>query len=134
VTPFSARRTTCDTQVSGHSVPSDTEILVNLWSALMDPEVWKDPDQFRPERFLDQEGKVFNRDLVIAFALGKRACLGKALARQELFLFLTGLLQKFDILPPEGQTTIRDKVTMTAILKPAPFELRFVKRMNLEIA
>jgi cytochrome P450 len=37
----------------------------------MDPTVWKDPDVFRPERFLDDEGNVILKDKVIPFSIGK---------------------------------------------------------------
>jgi len=46
------------------------QVLVNLYSAHMDPDDWQQPQQFRPERFLDESGNVINRDRVIAFSLG----------------------------------------------------------------
>jgi len=44
---------------------------VNLYSAHMDPDDWQQPQQFRPERFLDQSGNVVGREKVIPFALGR---------------------------------------------------------------
>jgi len=46
------------------------KVMVNLYSAHMDPDDWQQPQQFRPERFLDQSGNVVDRDRVIAFSLG----------------------------------------------------------------
>jgi len=43
---------------------------VNLYSAHMDPDDWQQPQQFRPERFLDESGNVVDRDRVIPFSLG----------------------------------------------------------------
>ena len=43
---------------------------MNLYGAHMDPDDWQQPQQFRPERFLDQSGNVVDRDKVIAFSLG----------------------------------------------------------------
>jgi len=45
--------------------------MVNLHSAHMDPDDWQQPQQFRPERFLDQSGNVIDRDKVIPFSLGR---------------------------------------------------------------
>jgi len=45
--------------------------MVNLHSAHMDPDDWQQPQQFRPERFLDESGNVVDRDRVIVFSLGK---------------------------------------------------------------
>jgi len=47
------------------------QVMVNLHSAHMDPEDWQQPQQFRPERFLDASGNVIDRDRVIPFALGE---------------------------------------------------------------
>ena len=49
------------------------QVFVNLHSAHMDPNDWENPDQFRPERFLDEAGSVIGRDRVIAFSLGTSA-------------------------------------------------------------
>ena len=48
------------------------QVLVNLHSAHMDPDDWQQPQQFRPERFLDQSGNVVDTDKVIVFSLGMR--------------------------------------------------------------
>ena len=45
------------------------------------------------------EVEVVNAEYVLTFGLGKRACVGEALARQELFLFFVGLLQRFEVVP-----------------------------------
>jgi len=119
---------TCDTQVGAYDVRKDTTILVNLWAAHMDPLVWKDPENFRPERFLDDEMNIINQDLVIVFSLGKRACLGEVLARQETFLFLSAILQQFNILPAEGQTKIVEDIRAIKVVSPSPLSVRLVGR------
>jgi len=43
---------------------------VNLHSAHMDPSVWPEPEKFRPERFLNEEGEVVNRENLIIFSMG----------------------------------------------------------------
>ena len=59
---------------------------------------------------------------------GKRACPGEVLAMQEMFLILSALVQQFDILPPEGETSIRDEINFIQVLSPAKFEVRFMPR------
>jgi len=49
--------------------------MVNLHSAHMDPDDWHQPQQFRPERFLDESGNVIDKDRIIPFSLGIRSLL-----------------------------------------------------------
>jgi len=46
------------------------QVIMNLHSAHMDPNEWDQPEQFRPERFLDESGNVIGREKVINFGLG----------------------------------------------------------------
>jgi cytochrome P450 len=60
--------------------------------------------------------------------VGRRSCLGELLARQELFLFITGLLQNFIIKPTEGNGAIECQETISVVLAPVEFEVRFLRR------
>lgn len=62
------------------------------------------------------------------FFPGKRSCVGEFLARPELFLFFTTLLQRFDILPPEGQDRVECREIYVVTLYPTPFEVRMIPR------
>jgi len=54
----------------GYSIPKGTMVIPFLDSALKDPAVWKNPDQFDPDRFL-QNGKVVNFEELVPFSLGE---------------------------------------------------------------
>jgi len=123
------RATLCDTEVAGYKIPSKTLVLANLWSAHMDPKVWSEPEEFRPERFYDEQtGQAINGDRMISFSFGKRACLGEVLARQEVFLLFASLFQKFTVLPPEDLLRLSTDMVVGGTIKPVPFKLRFVSR------
>ncbi|KAI4896634.1 hypothetical protein NFI96_029885 [Prochilodus magdalenae] len=94
----------CDTEFKNYLIPEGTVVLPFLSSVLIDSELWKNPDHFDPENFLDDEGRFKKNDAFVVFGIGKRACMGEALARVELFIFFTSLLQRFTFratLPPE---------------------------------
>lgn len=48
----------------------NTVMLANLWSAHMDEKVWDDPFTFRPDRHLEENGKLKKKDLTTPFGLG----------------------------------------------------------------
>lgn len=48
------------------------QVFSSLYSVHMDPEVWSDPETFRPERFLsDDRQQVIGKDLVLPFGAGQ---------------------------------------------------------------
>ncbi|XP_068607255.1 cytochrome P450 2U1 [Brachionichthys hirsutus] len=90
------------TEFRGYVIPKGTVLLPNLWSVHRDPTVWDDPDTFRPTRFLDDEGRLIRKECFMPFGIGRRVCMGEQLAKMELFLTVTYLLQAFKFRIPEG--------------------------------
>ncbi|XP_074648421.1 cytochrome P450 1A1-like [Tubulanus polymorphus] len=93
-----------DSRIGGFDVPEGTVVLLNLYSLAQDESVWKDPHDFRPERFLTPDGRIDRKkcNLILPFGAGIRKCPGENLAKFELFVFLASILQKFEILPVPG--------------------------------
>ena len=98
------RACTSDVTFEGYHIKKDTVIYPNLWFIHHDEKLWNDPWNFRPERFLDSNGELLAADhdlrkAWIPFSLGRRACPGETLAMSRTFLYLTRILQEFDITP-----------------------------------
>ncbi|XP_077569416.1 cytochrome P450 1A1 [Stigmatopora nigra] len=99
--------TTKDTSLNGFFIPKDTCVFINQWQVNHDPENWKEPSSFNPDRFLSADGTELNKqegEKVMLFGLGKRRCIGEVIARQEVFLFLAILVQglRFHAVPGES--------------------------------
>ncbi|XP_029355130.1 cytochrome P450 2J2-like [Echeneis naucrates] len=116
-----------DTTLNKYTIPKGTIIIATLHSVLRDESVWETPHSFNPQHFLDQEGKFRKREAFLPFSAGKRVCLGEQLARMELFLFFTSLLQRFSFSPASGQQlTLEAK--LGALRSPRPYCLCAVPR------
>ena len=59
------------------------------------PRYFKKPNSFDHLRFINEDGKFYKDEHLLFFGSGKRKCVGEKLARAELFLFTSMLLQKF---------------------------------------
>ena len=96
----------CETaMLRDYLIPANTIIMVNVYHINRDPQVFPDPDTFNPRRWITEDGK-FRGDLLDktpTFGVGRRACIGRPLARMELFLLLCRLMQTFAFTVPEGQ-------------------------------
>jgi cytochrome P450 len=113
-----------DCRVGGYDVPAGTMLLVNVYAIHRDPSVWKDPLEFRPERF--EDGKAEGK-LLMPFGLGRRKCPGETLALRTVGLVLGTLLQCFDWdtadgakvdMTEGGGLTIPRVVPLEAMCKP----------------
>ncbi|KAK2103359.1 cytochrome P450 1 sub A member 2 [Saguinus oedipus] len=97
--------TTRDTTLNGFYIPKECCVFINQWQVNHDPQLWGDPSEFRPERFLTAKGTALNKPLsekILLFGLGKRRCIGEVLGKWEVFLFLAILLQQLEFSVPPG--------------------------------
>uniref|UniRef100_A0A3B5LN26 Cytochrome P450 family 2 subfamily U member 1 n=1 Tax=Xiphophorus couchianus TaxID=32473 RepID=A0A3B5LN26_9TELE len=124
VVPLSIPHMASETTVfRGFTIPKGTVIMPNLYSVHRDPSVWDDPDAFNPTRFLDGEGKLLRRESFIPFGIGRRVCMGEQLAKMELFLTVSGLLQACTFRLPDGAPAPSLHGRFGLTLAPCPFAL-----------
>lgn len=92
-----ARLAIHDTQVGPHFVPAGTTAMVNMWAITHDEGVWPEPEEFRPERFMNNDFAIMGSDLRLApFGSGRRVCPGKSMGLATVQLWLAQLLHKFE--------------------------------------
>uniref|UniRef100_A0A023GKW2 Putative cytochrome p450 cyp2 subfamily protein n=1 Tax=Amblyomma triste TaxID=251400 RepID=A0A023GKW2_AMBTT len=95
-------KSSTDTIAGGRAVPKDTGILYNIYCANHDPKVWDEPEEFRPERFLDKATGKLRQDLgpLLTFGMGPRTCPGEKLAHVDMFYILVRLMQRLSCSAP----------------------------------
>ncbi|PIC20472.1 hypothetical protein B9Z55_025663 [Caenorhabditis nigoni] len=91
-----------DVIVKGQNVPRGTLVFGQIWSIMKNDSVFDESHKFNPSRYLQADGKTLNKAAIektIPFGIGKRACAGEGLARMELFLIFSALIQKYEFIP-----------------------------------
>ncbi|XP_030628292.1 steroid 17-alpha-hydroxylase/17,20 lyase [Chanos chanos] len=115
-----------DTSIGEYTVRRGARVIVNLWALHHDENEWKNPELFDPGRFLDEEGRGLRYPSAsyLPFGAGVRVCLGEALAKMELFLFLAWILQRFTLEVPPGQPLPELRGKFGVVLQPLRYEVK----------
>ncbi|KAL1957906.1 hypothetical protein VTO42DRAFT_5471 [Malbranchea cinnamomea] len=115
-----------DVTYEGKVIPKGSVFFLNAWACNMDPEVWSDPEVFRPERWFEQPDAP-----MFTYGIGYRMCAGSLLANRELYLVFLRMLNSFRIEADEKidwnpVSGISDPTSLVAI--PKQYKVRFVPK------
>ncbi|XP_071455272.1 methyl farnesoate epoxidase-like [Hetaerina americana] len=126
--PHSAVTTDKYINFKGYHIPKGSVLLIDLYGVHHDPKIWKHPEMFIPERFLQMGEKNNQNASIFPFSTGKRGCPGETLARNNIFLFLTAILQRYTLKVPEGQPQPSQEPDGFTLLFPKPFTVKVQPR------
>lgn len=134
--PFSVHTALRDTTLCGYRIPKNVRIITNFWTLHHDEKIFPDPFSFKPERFLDDEGKVVPpghpcRKVLFPFGAGRRVCLGETLAKNRLFLVITAMIQRYEFLPEnpeEARKADPRNYDFGIVLNPGDVTVKISKR------
>ncbi|KAK7696852.1 hypothetical protein SLS64_014137 [Diaporthe eres] len=114
---------------NGYRIPAGSIVVPNNWSIHMDETVYKDPELFLPERWLEDPGLP----APVGFGFGRRICMGEPIARGALFLMVSRLLWAFEFrrqLDEAGSEIPVDTMDVADyfIVRPNPFPVSVICR------
>jgi len=90
-----------DFEFHGYHFPKGLAVIMGYWELYKDANVWGDPENFRPERFLSEDGQSLKRhEAYFIFSVGKRSCPGEQFGKDQLFIFTATLFQHFRVAFP----------------------------------
>ena len=96
-------RSNADVKIGGYHIPKGSNVHVNVWAVARDPAVWKNPLEFRPERFLEEDVDMKGHDFrLLPFGAGRRVCPGAQLGINLVTSMMSHLLHHFVWTPPQG--------------------------------
>ncbi|XP_023309756.1 probable cytochrome P450 4d14 [Anoplophora glabripennis] len=113
--PFIARKIEEELEWNGMTFPKDTDIVLFLYDIHQNPEVFPEPEKFKPERFEDDAGKYqYN---FVPFSAGPRNCIGKMFGMLETKSVVSKILRNFLVLPakPHQEVKLSPKVVLAPI-------------------
>ncbi|CAK5266685.1 unnamed protein product [Mycena citricolor] len=96
-----------DDEYRGYHIPAGSKVIANVWGLLQNEDLFPDPHDFRPERFL--VNGVLREDIVvdpaaIIFGFGRRLCPGQAFALDSLWITIATLLAAMHIEKPRDES------------------------------
>eukprot|EP01084_Bolivina_argentea_P305189 527218_1 len=126
-----------------YNVPKKSYVGVNISTVGRDPKYWiknydkmgdKNVDMEKPhlEFWLDDKGMFNSKQnsaLFLAFSLGRRDCVGQALAMKQLMVVLAVIFMKYKVTHPNGKTEFEIKSTLKSVMEPIINEIRFQHRV-----
>ncbi|PAA75269.1 hypothetical protein BOX15_Mlig009966g3 [Macrostomum lignano] len=86
-----------DTYFRGYLIPADAAIVPFLYGLHRNSKYWKRPHTFYPGHFLTEDGRYAPSKMLEPFCVGKRACPGESLAKLEIFLTFTAIMQRYRV-------------------------------------
>ena len=114
VAPALGRVLIKDITVGGYNIPKGNEILTRQLLFAMNPKIWKNPEVFDPDRFLDSKTIPDLSMIQFPFSIGAHTCIGQTFARFESKVILARLLQRFHFRLLPGQTNkMKERLTIT---------------------
>ncbi|XP_071999848.1 cytochrome P450 2K1-like isoform X2 [Engystomops pustulosus] len=125
------RATTRDIAFKGYFLPKGTFVIMLMKTVLQDKNYFEKPEEFYPQHFLDSDGNFMINEAFIPFSAGKRSCIGENLAKIQLFLFFTRLLQNFTFLPCPG-VDLDFTPEIGFVSSPKPYTMRAVPRSQTD--
>ena len=111
---------TKDVHALGYFFPKDTQVFIFHGAIQKNGDVFENPDEFRPERYLDEEGKFHPHPHMNFFGIGKRRCLGEVLAKAEVYLFFMTIFTHFKFRAPVGEEVDLEPVP-GIVFNPKPY-------------
>lgn len=100
-------------ELDGYTFPADTMVILSQWVLHNLPDIWGDPQNFRPERWNPEHNHPVPQGAYFPFGMGSRICIGMPLAQMETKLLLATILQQYEpSLVPNFPVVLQPRVTL----------------------
>ncbi|KAF9604138.1 hypothetical protein IFM89_002813 [Coptis chinensis] len=133
VGPLLERVTVEDCEIGGYHLKTGSRVIVNIWKMQHDPNLWPDPFEFRPERFLTTNANVELRGQhyeLLPFGAGSRICPGITFALELIQLTLARLIHGFELGTPMDADVDMTETSSVTNYRATPLEILLTPRLD----
>lgn len=135
VTPLGIPHATTTSDVyKGYFIPKGVVVFANIWAMTHDEKKYPNPGEFKPERFLLEDGSLTNDTMPLGFGWGRRICPGRHLADASLWIAIASFLAVFSAhmaLDEYGiEIPVVPKFYTGIAIRPEKFPFRIVTRFS----
>ncbi|XP_064639769.1 sterol 26-hydroxylase, mitochondrial-like [Lineus longissimus] len=124
--PVYGKVTEEELEIGGYRIPAKTMINVVCCAMGRDPNLFEEPEAFKPERWLKENREEIHPFSSLPFGHGRRSCVGRRIAELQMYLLMTKLMQSFEI-EQVADRPIEAKVKLLMFPKTPP-RLNFIER------
>jgi len=127
-----------DDTYKGYYIPKGTIVIPNVWAVTRNEAVYPDPEAFKPERFIKDDGTLRDDTISYMFGFGRRICPGRYMADMVVWLMIASVLAMFNISKAKDEngndinvSADNDAFTDAVTPQPKPFKCSIVPRSPL---
>ncbi|KAG1743395.1 cytochrome P450 [Suillus lakei] len=115
------------TEDENYRIPAGTTVTGNHWAISRDPEVYPEPDAFKPQRWIDDQGRLRDDITHFLYGFGRRVCPGQHLANRSVFIHSLLILWAFQL--SLDLTKPQDDMAFTNTVLPGLCAIEFKTRV-----
>uniref|UniRef100_A0A8C6LGW4 unspecific monooxygenase n=1 Tax=Nothobranchius furzeri TaxID=105023 RepID=A0A8C6LGW4_NOTFU len=128
IAPRLERVAKASVEINGLLIPKDMVVLVPTWPIHRDPELWPEPEKFKPERFSKANKEKIDPYTYMPFGAGPRNCIGMRFALVMMKLAIVEILQRYSFSVCK-ETEIPIEMDIQGLLMPKrPIKLKLAPR------
>ncbi|KAG0695260.1 cytochrome P450 [Suillus ampliporus] len=123
-----AHRTTNEVVWENYCIPAGTTVFANFWAISRDPEVYPDPHAFKPQRWINDQGRLRDDVKLYIYGFGRRTCPGQHVANRSLSITSLLILWAFR-LTLDPTEPLDDMCFMNRMAQKRPCAIEFEARI-----
>lgn len=109
--------------IGGDFIPGGATVSISAFVAHRDAKIFPEPETYKPERWLGEEGKAL-QPYFVAFSAGARGCIGRNISYLEQTVLLASVLRRYEFELPHAKWEPERRETMNLHLGPLPLKVR----------